>query len=118
MMMKTLVLVLLVTILGCGSKGDSGAGSTTPAAPALASQCEATCKADGTTLESTREGKCVCARTAPAEVEGTSPEAQANRCTATGCAQACAPNTCVGWRPNASGGCNYGCLLTPAPVRW
>jgi hypothetical protein len=87
--MRALILVLLATILGCGSKGDVGAGSTTPNAPALAPR----------------------ARIALADVEATSTEALA--CNAAGCALACAPNTCVGWRPNASGGCNFACLLMP-----
>lgn len=45
-------------------------------------------------------------------------QAAANRCTAAGCASACAPNTCVGFRATATG-CRYSCLLNTVadPVR-
>lgn len=90
--MRALILVVLATILGCGAKGDAGAGSTTPNASAFAPR----------------------ARIALADVEAASTEAFA--CNAAGCAAACAPNQCVGWRLNASGGCTFSCLLTPAPL--
>lgn len=42
------------------------------------------------------------------------PEELADKvCTAAGCATACSPGTCMSFRQNATGGCNYTCM---API--
>lgn len=68
-------------------------------------ECSLTCP-DGSDARAARDGSCTC------DVDGSVQE-HAHRCTAQGCADACAPNQCVGWRPNNSGGCNYSCLMNP-----
>ena len=40
------------------------------------------------------------------------PEELADKvCTATGCAAACSPHRCGSFRQNATGGCNYYCVM-------
>lgn len=97
----------------------------TPTAPAveaeqLRSACEATCVAGEMTLESVEGGQCRCALSAPAETPAEVQErggaGTAAACTLEGCNAACAPNLCVAYRNNSTGGCNYACILQP--TRW
>lgn len=78
-------------------------------APEPADDCAAMCEEAGSEQVATRDGSCQCANSDGADVQ----EA-ASACNGDACRAACAPNQCVGWRPNASGGCTYSCLVNTA----
>lgn len=102
--------MLMLVFAGACSKSAAPAPAPQPE-PAPNASCEVACKESGATFERTDGDKCVCAK------EETPEAAMARPCTAANCAAACAPNTCVGWRSNSTGGCNYACILTQAPIR-
>lgn len=104
------VIMLALVFAGACSKSAGPAPAPQPE-PEPNEACEVACKEAGATYERSDDGKCVCAK------EETAEAAMARPCTAANCAAACAPNTCVGWRANATGGCNYACILNDTPVR-
>ena len=83
------------------SVADDGSNVTGGGGPAA--ECSLSCP-DGSEAQATRDGGCGCG------LEGEI-RAAVHRCSAEGCAATCAPNQCVGWRPSATGSCNYSCLM-------
>lgn len=111
-MSRHLIVLAVVMLTACASKRDDRTAPAPPPAPApeLATACKATCDADGSTYESTQDGQCVCARTP------TGTTASMYACTDLGCAQACAPGSCAGYRLHPNGNCVFYCILrTTAP---
>jgi hypothetical protein len=133
MRMKHLLTTLVFTaalLLTSGVFAQTQRGQELEAAPVGPSvSCEGPCESNGQTgTKEMHYGTCFCVMsqtssfesapepTSVAPTEDEREEAAANRCTQEGCNNACAPNTCAGFRATATG-CRYSCLLDTVEER-
>lgn len=124
--MKHLITALVFSsalLLTSSVFAQSQRGQETEAAPVGPSvSCEGPCTTEigETGTKVMMDGTCFCeietsafeSAPEPTSIEAANEreEAAANRCTQAGCNNACAPNTCAGFRATATG-CRYSCIL-------
>ena len=131
--MKQLITVFVfgsALLLTSAAFAQQQRGNELEAAPQVQEgvSCEGPCAgANGQTgTKQMEDGVCWCVidteseaaapeRTA-APAGGEAPQERAHTCTQAGCNNACAPNTCAGYRATATG-CRYSCILDSVNVR-